>query len=144
MAASSDEDDVEMEEVERVPSQRSVSEPRRRGRPPTTGDYVDLAKAKEDLLRLEREELRLRAEWEVLALDAEARRTRAMAGAEPRARGAPDEEALGDGPLTCTLIDRVQADIKLMGEVAVKSSNLKGTYVRALKDAASTLKRKIC
>lgn len=68
------------------------------------------------------------------------RRTRAAARAEPNQGNPSQEEEDGDGRLACTLFDRVQADVKMIGDVAAKTKNLKGTYVRILKDATSSIR----
>ncbi|XP_049869424.1 uncharacterized protein LOC126369171 [Pectinophora gossypiella] len=93
---------------------------RGRGRPPTTGHYVGLAKAKEALVSAQRAELELLDESEVLES------TRELAAV----------------PADC-LEGRVESSVKVILDVARKSKNLKGTFVNALKKAATQIEQAV-
>ncbi|XP_049871995.1 uncharacterized protein LOC126370917 [Pectinophora gossypiella] len=110
---------------------------RGRGRPPTTGEYVGLAKAKAELNRARREELMLEAEMAV------AESARKIFGL--RSSGTPLEtgtEAAGLDPASATgtetvadLYQKAKDAAAVIESVASKSGRLKGTFVRALKDS---------
>lgn len=89
---------------------------RGRGRPPTTGHYVDLAKAKEALMKAKQAEIDLDIELE-------------MSQALKAAIAVPAE----------CLHKRVENSIELVMYVATKSKRLKGTFVSALKLAAAQI-----
>lgn len=127
---------------------------RKRGRPPTTGEYVGRSAAIDELARKERELMMLQAEREVAQIASEARITRAMglsdsavttedadmeahASKTGKVARLEEEEARAQG--LRALQSRVLAEVKVVAAVATKSSNLKGTYVRALKDAAHSI-----
>ncbi|XP_049873497.1 uncharacterized protein LOC126372038 [Pectinophora gossypiella] len=93
---------------------------RGRGRPPTTGHYVGLAKAKEALVSAQRAELEVQDETEVLES------TRELAAV----------------PADC-LEKRVESGVKVILDVARKSKNLKGTFVNALKKAATQIEQAV-
>ncbi|XP_049885128.1 uncharacterized protein LOC126380050 [Pectinophora gossypiella] len=93
---------------------------RGRGRPPTTGHYVGLAKAKEALVSAQRAELELQDETEVL------QSTRELATV-------PAD----------SLEKRVESGVKVILEVARRSKNLKGTFVSALKKAATQIEQAV-
>ncbi|XP_013171926.1 PREDICTED: uncharacterized protein LOC106121001 [Papilio xuthus] len=117
-------------------SRRASPMPRkRRGRPPTTGHYVGLAKAKLALIEAEREEERRRAEAEVVAAS-RAARTRAQAHRMPESVS-EDEEFQAAGSLS----QMIQENVEVIRKVATTSKNLKGGYVRALKDAAEEISK---
>ncbi|XP_013163265.1 PREDICTED: uncharacterized protein LOC106114549 [Papilio xuthus] len=126
------EDSTSMSET----SRRASPMPRkRRGRPPTTGHYVGLAKAKLALIEAEREEERRRAEAEVVAASRAVRaRTQAHRLSETVSE---DEEFQAAGSLSRIINDNVE----VIKKVAVTSKNLKGGYVRALKDAAEEISK---
>ncbi|XP_049886839.1 uncharacterized protein LOC126381400 [Pectinophora gossypiella] len=114
---------------------------RGRGRPPTTGEYVGLAKAKAELNRAMREEIRLQAEKEVAE---SARRVFSLRGSETeselaRADSGPEPEP---GPETVAELYKKAKDAAAIVEsVACKSGRLKGTFVRALKDSSKLIVR---
>lgn len=126
---------------------------RKRGRPPTTGEYVGRAAAMEEAARREREVMELRAEHELTEMASEARVTRAKSGspsllafatATPfqsdrktgdSQTGEEDPEDMGPRALQ----RRVLEDLNIVTNVAAKSSNLKGNFVRALREAASSI-----
>lgn len=114
----------------------SVSSKRGRGRPPTTGQYVGLAKAKAELNKVKREELRLQAEKEVAHL---ARRERDVRGSRPIASMAKGLEARTAANITKEVLD----GLEVVQKVATNSSNLKGTFVRALKEAVASIREAV-
>ncbi|CAK1553151.1 unnamed protein product [Leptosia nina] len=104
---------------------------RGRGRPPTTGEYIGLAEAKRAYLKAQREEMEAQAEAELLASAIEAKKTRSMSLEVP---DMPGRE------LPIDIQERIEASIGLVEQVAQKSSNLKGTFVKVLKKAVAELK----
>ncbi|XP_063372175.1 uncharacterized protein LOC134660374 [Cydia amplana] len=116
---------------------RSQSASKRgRGRPPTTGQYVGLAKAKEEYNRAKREEMRLRAEEEVAGLKLPFS-TRSQSGGLSSSPALPCGQ---DNLSAAALSQRVQTSLDAITLVAKNSSNLKGTFVKALKEAAVSIK----
>lgn len=123
----------------------SVSRGLKRGRPSTTSKYVGLAAARAKTAALDWEELRLQAEREVVREQRNRRvaaSTRSTKSVEPSDGGLPEaisssganpEGRVGD------LATIVKDDLEVIRMVATKSSNLKGTYVKSLKDAASSI-----
>nr|BAA19775.1 Gag protein [Bombyx mori] len=99
---------------------------RGRGRPPTTGQYVGLAAAKEAYVKAQREELALR-EREVTES------VRKLRVREDAVAGSTGEPALDPER-------RLDESAKLAVAIAAKSGNLKGTYVRALKEMAAAIR----
>ena len=95
---------------------------RGRGRPPTTGEYVGLAKAKEDYLRAKREEIELEAEEEMAF---ELKKTRARRHET--------------GATATDLANDINSGIRIILGVAARSRNLKGTFTKALKEAATQI-----
>ncbi|XP_072933691.1 uncharacterized protein [Epargyreus clarus] len=131
----SDEDDGVNSEPAKAPK---VSVARRgRGRPPTTGQYVGLAKAKAELVAAERAEMQLRAEKEV---EEAARKVRIARGMKTPPANANDAV---EKALATELQDRVRASVEVISKVASKSRNLKGTSVKALRDAAAAISEAI-
>ncbi|XP_049877835.1 uncharacterized protein LOC126375036 [Pectinophora gossypiella] len=100
-----------------VASTLKSSAKRGRGRPPTTGHYVGLARAKEDLIKAKQAEMDLDSEIE-------------MASTLKSALKIPAD----------SLQKRVENGVELILQVANKSKNLKGTYVRVLKVAADQIR----
>ncbi|XP_013178834.1 PREDICTED: uncharacterized protein LOC106125967 [Papilio xuthus] len=139
------EEDVEMEtELMLSEASTSMSEtsrraspmPRkRRGRPPTTGHYVGLAKAKLALVEAEREEERRRAEAEVVAAS---RVARARAQAHRLSESVTEDEEFQAAD---SLSRSIKENVEVIKKVATTSKNLKGGYVRALKDAAEEISK---
>lgn len=118
---------------------------RKRGRPPTTGEFVGYAKAKAELNAAKERELELRAEEE-LAEDLRRRRekyllessapkssTSTSAAADVAAQSLRGEE----------LSTAVDAAVETILTIAKKSSKLKGQYVRALRDAANSISENV-
>ncbi|XP_063632468.1 uncharacterized protein LOC134803598 [Cydia splendana] len=117
---------------------RSQSASKRgRGRPPTTGQYVGLTKAKEEYNRAKREEMRLRAEEEVAGIQLPFLIRSQTSG--PRLAGSVSPCAQ-DVLSAAALSQRVQTSLDAITLVAKNSGNLKGTFVKALKDAAVSIK----
>ncbi|XP_041968043.1 uncharacterized protein LOC121725220 [Aricia agestis] len=108
---------------------------RGRGRPPTTGQYVGLAKAQADLNREKEEALRLQAEEEVAEAARAARETRSSLLASP----APMEEDRPEQTIHA-LAQCVETSLGTISMVAAKSNNLKGTFQRLLKEAVSDIR----
>ncbi|XP_041984099.1 neurofilament heavy polypeptide-like [Aricia agestis] len=108
---------------------------RGRGRPPTTGQYVGLAKAQADLNREKEEALRLQAEEEVAEAARAAREMRSSLLASP----APMEEDRPEQTIHA-LAQCVETSLGTISMVAAKSNNLKGTFQRLLKEAVSDIR----
>ncbi|CAB0028687.1 unnamed protein product, partial [Trichogramma brassicae] len=114
-------------------SSKQVRATRTRGRPPTTGEYVGLAKAKEELLALKRQEFLLDSEAQVVRAAKKARTLRAPEQDVKSAETlAAEYEKLPAGDIR----EKVEAEVALIRTVATKSGNLKGTFVKELKQAA--------
>ncbi|KOB52270.1 Gag-like protein, partial [Operophtera brumata] len=123
-------------------SERSpAAKVRGRGRPPTTGHYVGLAQAKRELVTAQRAQMELEAEQEVarmsqyLRADREERMSKSSAGKK-------DCQQLDD-VTSADIVKRVADSVELIDQVAKKSRNLKGTFVRTLKDAACCIKEAV-
>ncbi|XP_062524467.1 uncharacterized protein LOC134198853 [Bombyx mori] len=118
------------EDTVRSPNRATTSKTlskRGRGRPSTIGQYVGLTAAKEAHLKAQREEMALLAEKEIMESVRNLRvKENSVAGStgEPR----PDPE------------NRLEETAKLAVNIAAKSENLKGTYVRALKEMAFAIR----
>ncbi|XP_052756787.1 uncharacterized protein LOC128202027, partial [Galleria mellonella] len=113
------------------PSSQAKGARRGRGRPPTTGQYVGLAKAQEYLNKVKREELELRAMEEVSDL---ARRVLPRRGAQAALPAA--EEAKTTHELSKVIDDAME----VVAQIAARSKNLKGGYVRDLKNVVATVR----
>ncbi|CAH0397307.1 unnamed protein product [Chilo suppressalis] len=107
-----------------------------RGRPPwQAGHDISLAHAKAELVRAERVEKELRAEQEMLAPIQEAR------AASSRSQMSVLPAINTDNAETAAmLVSRVMSSVASIEKVAATSGRLKGTYVKALKEAAATIK----
>ncbi|XP_041986938.1 uncharacterized protein LOC121738769 [Aricia agestis] len=117
-------------------SKGAVPKPKRgRGRPPTTGQYVGLAKAQADLNREKEEALRLQAEEEVAEAARAARETRSSLLASPAAMEEDMPEQTNYALAQC-----VETSLGTISMVAAKSNNLKGTFQRLLKEAVSDIR----
>ncbi|CAK1543708.1 unnamed protein product [Leptosia nina] len=104
---------------------------RGKGRPPTTGEYIGLAEAKRAYLKAQRQEMEAQAEAELLASAIEAKKTRSMS---------LDVTDMSGRVLPIDIQERIGASIGLVEQVAQKSSNLKGTFVKVLKKAVAELR----
>ncbi|KMQ86476.1 gag-like protein [Lasius niger] len=78
VSASDGEEEVEIVDKKLRPFAPPAGKKRGRGRSPTTGEYVGRAKTRENLIRLEREELQLQADGELMDGWTECRQTRSM------------------------------------------------------------------
>ncbi|XP_041974095.1 shootin-1-like [Aricia agestis] len=117
-------------------SKGAVPKPKKgRGRPPTTGQYVGLAKAQADLNREKEEALRLQAEEEVAEAARAARETRSSLLASPAAMEEDRPEQTNYALAQC-----VETSLGTISMVAAKSNNLKGTFQRLLKEAVSDIR----
>lgn len=127
VAASDDESGTNSEPAKAL----KVSAARRgRGRPPTTGKYVGLAKAKAELAAAESVDIEAGSKKE----GAEAfRKTR------PRKASPVVPREMAEEVLATDLENRVQASVDVISKVASTSRNLKGTTVKALRDAADAI-----
>ncbi|KPJ21636.1 Uncharacterized 50 kDa protein in type I retrotransposable element R1DM [Papilio machaon] len=121
-------------------STRSPGKRKGRGRPPTTGEYVGLAAAKQAFLKAQEEEMKARAEAELLDSVAEARRTRSTLSPAYSPELVLGEPANPDGDTATSVLKRIGTSLEIVEKVANKSSNLKGTFVRALHDAVKAIK----
>ncbi|XP_049887055.1 uncharacterized protein LOC126381643 [Pectinophora gossypiella] len=104
---------------------------RGRGRPSSTGKYVGLAAARAAYNQELAESLRLEAEAEVAGMARNLREARASLQPSPHL-ATQEEEA---EQTSAALANVVRTSLETITMVATKSSQLKGTYVRALKDA---------
>ncbi|XP_041980956.1 translation initiation factor IF-2-like [Aricia agestis] len=117
-------------------SKGAVPKPKRgRGRPPTTGQYVGLAKAQADFNREKEEALRLQAEEEVAEAARAARETRSSLLASPAPMDEDRPEQTNHALAQC-----VETSLGTISMVAAKSNNLKGTFQRLLKEAVSDIR----
>jgi hypothetical protein len=106
------------------------------GQPPSAG-Y--LAKAKEELNHANRDEEQRRAEEEVAGLQ-RSLMTQTQTGSLGSLREAIEQACTGDELSAATLYQQVQSSLQAIALVASKSSNLKGTFVKALNDAVETIR----
>lgn len=126
---------------------------RKRGFPPTTGEYTGLKEAKEKACEAELRLMEIQAEREVAELAHEARLTRLrsrqllpaanQSGLEQIEQLESDniEDEMNEPNIegTIALKQRIKNDLDMVTMVASKSSNLKGGYIKILKDAAASL-----
>ncbi|XP_047544444.1 uncharacterized protein LOC125076632 [Vanessa atalanta] len=114
---------------------------RGRGRPPTHGRYVGIGKSQEELREAKSKAKTDRFQTEdALAVYNETAKLALEERAARRANRQTDEHA-EDAPKTSAALDTtVQQALDVVLQVADKSGNLKGTFVRALKTAADTIK----
>ncbi|KAJ0180198.1 hypothetical protein K1T71_003602 [Dendrolimus kikuchii] len=126
------------------PAAQTPDAKRGRGRPPTTGEYVGLAAAKQKLVEAQRAQLELDLEREV------AERTTAMVTARatrPRAGPAPadpdppaaEEQEEARAALAGGLQRQIAESLAVVANVAKVSKGLKGTLQKALKEAAASI-----
>jgi len=110
------------------------SDERRRGRPPTTGDYVNIAAAKQKAREEKQKEIELKIESEIVDDWALRARERKMTLVE-----ITDEDTTSDAN-AAQLMQIVEKELAAIGKIASTSKKLKGTYVKLLRDAVSTIK----
>lgn len=113
------------------------------------GQYLDLYAAKkhlEELERQERQEMERRAEegLEEKRANRKAERERmagtSSGGKEIRSQQKNEENPVEAGHMPAeALLRRVEGDVEAIKRVASHSKNLKGTYVRALKEASASV-----
>lgn len=116
-----------------------VATPRRgRGRPPTTGQYVGLAQAKRELVAAQRAQMEFEVEQEV-SRRSQYLRTHEDERMSESSVGEKDGQQFDD-VTSADIVKRVVDSVAIVQQVATKSKNLKGTFVRSLKDAASCIK----
>lgn len=121
---------------EDVPSPKMGTPLKRgRGRPPTTGEYVGLAKERALRSAGKGQEKFLKAEDEV-AVSAEI----ANAARREMTEVLNKEGRVESEKSTSSILNAVSTSLDVVQKVAMKSGNLKGTFQRALKDAVSTIK----
>ncbi|XP_045459516.1 uncharacterized protein LOC123670050 [Melitaea cinxia] len=104
---------------------------RGRGRPPTTGKYVGLAKAKAEYIKQCERELELEAESEAVEITRQVRATRSatsLGGACP-----------AEGCSTLDLHRRAQECVEAIIKLTKGSKNLKGTFKKAYNETAEAL-----
>ncbi|XP_026736715.1 uncharacterized protein LOC113500206 [Trichoplusia ni] len=107
---------------------------RGRGRPPSTGEYVGLAKAKALLALKKGKESFLKAEDEIAESVESARAAMVRMTEVLHEDGKCDTEIS-----TSSILKAVSTSLDVVLKVASKSGNLKGTFQRALRDAVSTI-----
>ncbi|XP_049877300.1 uncharacterized protein LOC126374652 [Pectinophora gossypiella] len=113
---------------------------RGRGRPVSTGMYVGLAAARAAYNQELAESIRLSAEAEVAGVARGVREARASLQPSPQMESQSPEEA---EKTSAALTGIVKASLETILMVASKSSQLKGTYVRALKEAAKGIEEAV-
>lgn len=128
----------------------SVSRGVKRGRPPATGEHVGSAALRAKRLALEREELRLQVEAEVAEAamvqhDHRAALTRTATGVGIGGGSGPSEAASSSGTTprerrVGDLAEIAKSDLRVILEVAARSSNLKGMFIRSFKVAVASLR----
>ncbi|XP_013173114.1 PREDICTED: uncharacterized protein LOC106121832, partial [Papilio xuthus] len=112
----------------------SPSTRKRKARPPNSRSYAGMGKAKHLYIEAEQsDEGQSREEAEVVAASLAAK---AQARANPMLRMVSDEEEEEDFQAAGTLSKIIEDNVEVIKKVASTSKNLKGGYVRALRDAA--------
>ncbi|CAH2989114.1 unnamed protein product [Chilo suppressalis] len=112
-----------------------------RGKPPTTGEYINRVKGQHELNQALREELQLSLDCETAEMVKRTYEARAKYEAN-RSCGATGESAISRDSVF-DIEEAVEAECALITRIAKKSSNLKGTYIKALKSAASSIHEKV-
>lgn len=123
---------------EEMPSSKAPAT-KGRGRPPTTGEYVGLAKAKADLNAAKAEALRLDAERE-MAEELKQKREKRAAFLKPSSKPPSMAPRGKDNQDSLDLEELVQDSVETIHKVAKSSGHLQGRYVKALHEAADTIK----
>ncbi|KAJ0172446.1 hypothetical protein K1T71_011585 [Dendrolimus kikuchii] len=126
------------------PAAQAPDAKRGRGRPPTTGEYVGLAAAKQKLVEAERAQLELDLEREVAERTTAmvtARATRPKAGPAPADPDPPAarEQEEARAALAGGLQRQIAESLAVVANVAKVSKGLKGTLQKALKEAAASI-----
>lgn len=107
---------------------------RKRGRPPTTGQYVGLHAAKKQLAELKLRDMELEVERE-MEKERAARREKRQ---PPPPSGRPPPPTAGQTPAEA-LLRRIEEEVEAIRKVASSSKHLKGTFVRILKEASASI-----
>ncbi|XP_045535470.1 uncharacterized protein LOC123721270 [Papilio machaon] len=124
-------------DTETGPSPKVAGTRKGRGRPPTTGEYVGLAKAKQELAEATRRQLEWEAEKDVAELTMGLRSTRAGVRLSETSASEPDDEGeLGSAELG----GQIELGAAAVAAVCEKSNNLKGTSKKALKEAVAQIR----
>jgi hypothetical protein len=125
-------------------AKKPVPVKRGRGRPPTTGEFVGVGKARAEIqkaraLERQKQEAELEAELEAdEEEDAGSRRTRLALRTKIRAQIAEQR------PRSATeLLSWAYEEADSVLSIAKRSSNLKGTFVRSLKDSVGAIKEAV-
>ncbi|XP_026318159.1 uncharacterized protein LOC113228653 [Hyposmocoma kahamanoa] len=105
---------------------------RGRGRPPTTGQYVGLAKAKNEYIEARRRELQVQAEEETADLAHRLREQRLVTAKEVA-------QCTSEVDTAEVISKQIRDDVSMILTVAKNSGNLKGTYQKSLKDVAASI-----
>ncbi|XP_041980948.1 actin cytoskeleton-regulatory complex protein PAN1-like [Aricia agestis] len=111
-----------------------------RGRPPTTGQYVGFGKAQAELNKEKEEERRAAFRAKVEEVARRAREEREAREARASLRASPTPTAEDTEQTSAALAGSVERALEMVTMVATRSSNLKGTYQRALKEAVASIK----
>ncbi|RLU23203.1 hypothetical protein DMN91_003406 [Ooceraea biroi] len=109
-------------------SPKQQAKRRGRGRPPTTGEYVGLAAAKKRWLEAERKEKDLEEEKELLERYPRLGNTNLINESERERKERMSEEKSED--IAIAVLDK----IAMIDRMAKTSSNIKGTYVKLMRD----------
>ncbi|XP_041977427.1 uncharacterized protein LOC121731828 [Aricia agestis] len=114
------------------------SSKRGRGRPPTTGQYVGLAKSKREYLELKEKEIAMEAEKEVLEMTKKLPELRShrLSEASLIDCAMTEDEVVTAAKLGSAITQSLDAILA----VTQKSKNLKGTSIAALKKATCTIR----
>ncbi|XP_041981665.1 uncharacterized protein LOC121735065 [Aricia agestis] len=114
------------------------SSKRGRGRPPTTGQYVGLAKSKREYLELKEKEIAMEAEKEVLEMTKKLPELRShrLSEASLSDCAMTEDEVVTAEKLGSAITQSLDAILA----VTQKSKNLKGTSIAALKKATCTIR----
>lgn len=110
---------------------------RNRGCPLTSGEYKQLAKARQELLEVRRQEVNLNAEEVFIQHCKEMRSARAFRREAVRLAGEDTER--GKGMEVSSALQDLTEGVTTIREVASRSKNLKGTYIKGLKMVASII-----
>jgi len=128
-------------------SDETGAEDKRRGRPPSTGDYVAIAATKQRVREEREKEIQLTIEREIVDEWVQRARERRPILAEmalcetnpPSGKGDHGKETVNEANAV-QLVHTVEKELAAIEKIATTSKNLKGTYTKLLKDAASTIK----
>ncbi|XP_041973441.1 uncharacterized protein LOC121729121, partial [Aricia agestis] len=114
------------------------SSKRGRGRPPTTGQYVGLAKTKKEYIELRQKEIQIETEKEVLEMTKRLPDLRSHRLSETSLSDCTMAE--DDVVTVAKLGSAISQSLDTINAVTQKSKNLKGTSIAALKKATLTIR----